>query len=121
MHAHACLLCSIISKRTKSVLSPLLFTSDSVCMCYCNIFQIKNPEMHPLLTNQQIFDAVEEILRDKLNVTLNNFNSSSLKTPTNEIVVGTPNAPDVLRMDYNHNPLFQKRWVKALMKIFLVN
>ena len=121
MHVRACLLCSIISKRTKSVLLPLLFTSNSVSACCCNIFQIKDPDIHRPLTNQQIFDAVEEVLRDKLNITLNNLNSSLLKTATDEIVFGIPNAPDVLRIDYKRNALFQRRWVKVVIKVFLVN
>ncbi|XP_001601758.3 uncharacterized protein LOC100117558 isoform X1 [Nasonia vitripennis] len=68
------------------------------------------PETCTPLTNLQILDGVKEVLRKTLNIDLQHVEPSTMKTPVNEIVVTTPDAPDVLRMDYNQTNVLHNKF-----------
>ncbi|XP_014230720.1 uncharacterized protein LOC106655045 isoform X1 [Trichogramma pretiosum] len=55
------------------------------------------------LSNQQILDLIHDTLRETLDINLQTVDEASLKTPANDIIITTPDAPDVLKMDYNFN------------------
>ncbi|OXU18096.1 hypothetical protein TSAR_002886 [Trichomalopsis sarcophagae] len=68
------------------------------------------PENCTPLTNLQILDGVKEVLRKTLSIDLQHVEPSTMKTPVNEIVVTTPDAPDVLRMDYNQTNVLHNKF-----------
>lgn len=57
----------------------------------------------PKLTNEEIVNVIQEVIRETFKISLQNMEDAAMKTPANEIVITTPNAPDVLRVDYNQN------------------
>ncbi|XP_058795033.1 uncharacterized protein LOC131666403 [Phymastichus coffea] len=58
--------------------------------------------------HRELLNAVQDTLRTVLNVKLQYLEEAALTTPVNnEIVVATPHAPDVLRMDYNQTTRYE--------------
>ncbi|KAJ8676161.1 hypothetical protein QAD02_011947 [Eretmocerus hayati] len=75
------------------------------------------------LTNQQILDSVRDTLCATLKMNMQNSEnkSSGLTTPVNEIVVSTPHAPDIVRVDYPRDKLLENNLSQERNELLNVN